>query len=494
MPSHRHAPDKRGSPEAHWLSSAPPWATPLLLQSLPVAVYTIDAAGRMTFFNEAAALLWGHRPEIGKSAWWEAWRLRWPDGRPMERRERPVSIALEEARAIKGAEVVAERLDGTCVLVRAYASPLCDPSGALVGAVDMLIEASEHGHAHETSQRLASIVELSDDAIVSKDLDGCVVSWNRGAERLFGYTAEEMIGKPIALLIPAERHDEEPTILERIRRGERIDHYETIRRRKDGSLVDISLSVSPVRDATGRIVGASKIARDVTERRRAREQEALLVREMSHRVKNAFAVASAVVTLSARAATTPDSMAEAIHGRLDALGVAHELTLRDPETDGTKAGEATTLLALARAILAPFADEAADANGRITLAGPDVRVSGRSATSLALLLHELATNAAKHGALSSRTGHLDVGWDVDQAMLRLSWRERGGPAIAGEPASQGFGSRLALSTVRSQLGGEISHDWEPDGLTVRLEVPRERLMPSGIAGFAPGRGRGGRNS
>lgn len=126
--------------------------------------------------------------------------------------------------------------------------------------------------AEEASQWLGAIVESSDDAIISKNLDGVITSWNRAAEQLFGYTAREAIGKPVSTLIPADRHDEEPGILARIRRGERIDHYETVRQRKDGSLVDISLTVSPVRDAQGKVIGASKIVRDISDRRQAEEQ------------------------------------------------------------------------------------------------------------------------------------------------------------------------------------------------------------------------------
>jgi PAS domain S-box-containing protein len=117
-------------------------------------------------------------------------------------------------------------------------------------------------------ERLAAIVESSDDAIISKNLDGIIMSWNKGAEKIFGYTAEEAIGNPVAMLIPADRIDEEPNILRRIRRGEPIDHYETIRRRKDGTLVDISLTVSPIVNAEGTIIGASKIARDISDRKR----------------------------------------------------------------------------------------------------------------------------------------------------------------------------------------------------------------------------------
>jgi PAS domain S-box-containing protein len=118
-------------------------------------------------------------------------------------------------------------------------------------------------------QQLAAIVETSDDAIISKDLNGIIQTWNRGAERIFGYTANEVIGKPVTVLMPPDRVDEEPGILARIRSGERIDHYETVRQRKDGTLLDVSLTVSPLTDVNGRIIGASKIARDITERKRA---------------------------------------------------------------------------------------------------------------------------------------------------------------------------------------------------------------------------------
>src|SRR4029077_3765260 len=127
------------------------------------------------------------------------------------------------------------------------------------------VDITERKRAEEVAQRLASIVESSDDAILSKELNGIFMSWNHGAEHLFCYSADEMLGKSVTILIPAERQDEEPQILGRIRRGERIEHYETIRLRKDGSLIDISLSVSPIKGAGGKIIGASKIARDISE-------------------------------------------------------------------------------------------------------------------------------------------------------------------------------------------------------------------------------------
>jgi PAS domain S-box-containing protein len=145
---------------------------------------------------------------------------------------------------------------------------LYEINGCPCGAISVFEDITDLRRAEQASQRLAAIVESSEDAIVSIDLNGLITSWNQAAERLFGYTAEEVIGKPVTLLIPPERHDEEPGILERIRRGERIEHYETVRRHKDGGRLDISLTVSPIRDAKGNIIGASKIGRDITRRKR----------------------------------------------------------------------------------------------------------------------------------------------------------------------------------------------------------------------------------
>ncbi|HWE51484.1 MAG TPA: PAS domain S-box protein [Bryobacteraceae bacterium] len=162
--------------------------------------------------------------------------------------------------------------------------PVQTPDGAIAGICGIATDITERKQLELASQRLAAIVESSDDAIISKDLNGIVTSWNSGAERIFQYTAAEMVGSPVAVLADPDRRDEMPTILARIRRGERVEHYDTRRRRKDGVIIDIALTVSPVRDSSGNIIGASKIARDITPRKR-REQERLqlLAREQEAR-------------------------------------------------------------------------------------------------------------------------------------------------------------------------------------------------------------------
>lgn len=444
-----------------------------LFKALPAAVYTTDAEGRITFYNEAAETLWGCRPELGKSEWCGSWRLYWPDGSPLPHHECPMAIALKEKRAIGGAEIVAERPDGTLVPLLAYPMPLWDASGALVGGVNTLIDITDRKKAERAAQRLAAIVESSDDAIVSKDLDGIIASWNCGAERLYGYTAAEVIGKPVKILIPQHLHDEETRILERLRQGKRIEHYETIRQRKDGSLVEISLTVSPIRNGDGRIIGAAKIARDITERKRAEVQQRLLFREMNHRVKNLFALAGAVITLSARSAATPKDLAEAVRERLAALARAHDLTLPDFTEGQEKPAPVTTLPSLVQAIIAPYVTKD---GASVTIDGPDVPISGKAVMGIALLLHEFATNAAKYGALSSQTGCVEVRWSVQQDELLLTWRERGGPPVDRKPENEGFGTLLARLTVTGQPAGKLSHDWSQAGLTIGLSAPLDRLI------------------
>ena len=441
------------------------------LEALPVAVYGTDADGAITFYNQAAVELWGRRPEIGKTMWCGSWQLYGLDGKALAHDESSLAVALRERRPISGAEAVLERPDGTRVRFRAYPTPLFDEGGTVVGALNTLIDVTQFERAVEIRERLVSIVESSQDAIVAKDLNGIITSWNHGAEQLFGYTPEEVIGRPVTILIPFDHLNEEPEILGRIRRGEKVNHYETVRRRKDGSLVDVSLMVSPVKDREGRIVGASKIARDITERRRAEEQRQLLLREMNHRIKNLFSLASGVVTLSARSAETPEDLATAVRERLTALARAHDLTLPDLATGALKAQSVTNLHSLVATIVSPF-EESGPGQGRVAVSGPDVKVGVGAITAMALLLHEFATNAAKYGAFSVANGHIKIDWSIEKNMLLLQWEEQGGPLLEPPPeGSAGFGTMLARRIVGGQLGGRISHIWNRSGLTINLSVP-----------------------
>ena len=433
-----------------------------MLDAMPAAVYITDAAGVITYYNEAAAALWGHRPVLGQSQWCGSWKLYWPDGRPLPHDQCPMAMALREGRPNRGLEVVAERPDGLRVPFMPYATPLHDESGALVGAVNMLVDLTDHKRAEERAQRLASIVEFSDDAIISKDLDGVITSWNRGAERLFGYTAEDAIGRPITILIPPDRQNEEPAILDRIRHGELVDHYETVRRRKDGSLVDISLTVSPIKNAEGRIVGASKIARDISDRKRAHEKQVLFVREIKHRIKNTMAIVQAIARQTLRAVSDADR--EAFFARLQALAGAHDLLTAESWSQAS-------LGDVVDRALEPFKEEHRE---RFFIDGPDgIRLDAQKSCLVSMALHELATNAVKYGALSNTSGRVHLAWEILPAdpphrRFRLRWQEHGGPPVE-PPERRGFGSLLIQQALDSEQHKAIL-EFNLQGVICTLEM------------------------
>ncbi len=334
-------------------------------------------------------------------------------------------------------------------------------------------EVSERRQAERAAQQLAAIVESSEDAILSMDLNGVIASWNAGAERLYGYADEEVIGRPVTLLIPADRLGEELDILAQIRAGDRVDHFETVRRRKDGALIPVSLRISPIYDDAGLIIGASKIARDVSERKQAEQQKDLLIQEMAHRVKNLFTVSSSVVTLSARSAKSAEELASAVGARLASLARAHALTL--PRLGGAEAAEGSaTLKELLGTLLSPYAGDT-DQGQRVTIQGDDLWVSRSAITGLALVVHEFATNAAKYGALSTDRGQLDIECIDHGQTLELVWTERGGPTVE-ETETEGFGTKLGKLTLEKQFRGEIIRIWNPEGLILRMIVPKDRLQ------------------
>lgn len=309
--------------------------------------------------------------------------------------------------------------------------------------------------------RLATIVANSDDAIISKTLDGTIMSWNGGATRIFGYEPEEIIGKPITTIIPSELAGEEREIISRLTRGERIEHFETVRVAKDGRRVDISLTVSPMRDSAGRIIGASKVARDIGDRKRAEQTQRLLIDELNHRIKNTLATVQAIATQTLRRASSPGEFVQSFNGRINALARAHALLTGS----SFQSAEITDLV---REQLL-FGNEE---DRRISWSGPAVTLEAQPALHLALVLHELGTNARKHGALSQVAGSLAVRWIVqsqDGRSIRISWCEAGGPPVSA-PTSRGFGSVLIQDSLRAH-GGEVVTCFSEAGFSCEIILP-----------------------
>ncbi len=260
-------------------------------------------------------------------------------------------------------------------------------------------------HLHESNliqQRLAAIVECSDDAIIGKTLEGIITSWNNGAERIFGYTADEAIGRPKTFILPPDRLQEEVEILSRLRRGERIEHFESVRVRKDGKQVDISLTISPIKDNADIIVGASTIARDITESKQQRRELAALnarltrsVTETHHRVKNNLQLMSALIEMQKQPHRESIPMAELVRlgQNIQALGFIHDILTHESKENGDAA---TISVRGVLEQLIPILQETL--RGRRLLPFlEDALLSGKQTTSLALIANELISNAVKHG-------------------------------------------------------------------------------------------------
>lgn len=235
-----------------------------IIESSDDAIISKDLNGVIQSWNRGAERIFGYTPEevVGKPV-----TILMPEGRQGEEIE--ILARIRNGERIDHYETIRKRKDGKNIHVSLTVSPVRDDSGLIIGASKIARDITSQKQAEELQRHFRAIVEFSDDAIISKDLNGIIQSWNRGAEHIFGYLASEVIGKPVAILLPEGREDEEPRILARLRKGERIDHYETIRKRKDGELVNISLTVSPIKDNSGKIIGASKIARNITAQKQA---------------------------------------------------------------------------------------------------------------------------------------------------------------------------------------------------------------------------------
>lgn len=440
-----------------------------ILDALPVAIYTTDQDGTITYYNRAAAELAGREPNVGKDKWCVTFKLFTADGKELPHDECPMAIALNENRPVRNQEAVAQRPDGSFFPFLPYPTPLRDEHGTLIGAVNMLLDLTDRQRAEEAKQHLSAIVESSFDAIVSKDLNTIIKSWNQGAERLFGYTADEAIGQSVTMLIPDNHQDEEPRILERIRRGERVEPFETTRQRRDGSLVPVSLAISPVRNAAGQIVGASKIARDITLARESEQRIYMLMREVNHRVKNQYSVILSMIRETNKRSETPKQFEYQVRERIMALSRSHDLLV----AADWKGATISDLLA-AQAQPFPRGDV-------IAMSGPLLVLNANAVQYLGIAFHELATNSAKYGVLSADKGQISVIWTITGSgasrLLHLTWAETDGPEVQSI-GQGGFGTVVLKRVAPAAVGGQGKLEHGPHGVTWSLEAPLTAVEPA----------------
>ncbi|MGH7241856.1 MAG: CheR family methyltransferase [Phycisphaerales bacterium] len=382
-----------------------------------------------------------------------------------------IKDSTEVLRTLVPRETQIRATDGRSYLRRVL--PYRTDQDRIDGVVITFVDVTERASIDEARARLGAIVDSSEDAIVSKTLEGIITSWNGAAVRLFGYSEQEAIGRSINMIIPDDRMPEEISILDRIRHGHRVDHFETERVGKGGKRVNIDVAVSPVKDSNGRIIGASKIARDISQRKAAEEHQRMLVAELDHRVKNTLAVVTSLATQTIATSQGFDDFAPAFEGRIQALSGAHKLLSQ-------RMWKGTTLAELIEQVVHPLCRER-----RQCLSGEsEVLLPARAALSLSLMLHELATNASKYGALSTSEGTVQMTWNLKtegaRQTLHFTWTEMSGPTVT-PPTKAGFGSTLLRRCVEYEFQGKTTIEFLPEGLRCTIVMHWTDVPITGVS-------------
>jgi len=319
---------------------------------------------------------------------------------------------------------------------------------------------------NHSEARLAAIVDSSFDAIISKDLSGTIVSWNKAAERLFGFTAEEAIGRSIYILIPEDRHDEEVEIIRRLKLGEQIETFETLRNTRAGALVPVSITISPIRDKRGRIIGASKIARDISESRENERRLKLLMREINHRVKNQYAVILSVIAQTAAREQDIKSFERRVRERIMALSHSQDL-LSSVDWAGVD------LQALISHQIRAF-----DIGGAFSSSGPGILLDANAVLNIGMALHELVINRVQYA--DPEQSDVDLSWAIERRpegdRFHITWREKGGREPDLLARGNGFGSLVLKRIVAAALGGTSTWSATDGAIIWTLEAPLPRVQ------------------
>ena len=441
-----------------------------LLEALPIGVYICDRDGVLIRYNERAAELWGRAPILGdeQHRYCGAFRAYEPDGQPIAMNEVPMVEVLRTGTPVVDREIIIERPDGTRITALASIRPLFSEAGDLVGAVNCFQDITGRKRAEETvkesERRLRELLEGLPAAIYTTDAAGRITFYNQAAAELWGCRPEigsaswcgswklfHIDGSPM----PHHRCPMAQALKER----RPIRGAEAIAERPDGTRVTFVPYPTLLHDASGAVVGAVNMLVDITERKASEEQLRLLASEVDHRAKNMLAVIQAVVHLT-QAESIPE-FKKAIDGRISALSRAHTL-LSSGQWEGAD------LRRIVTEELAPYAD---GENVRVSIDGPSLSLSPQLAQSLAMVVHELATNAVKHGAIAQSAGRIELRWwGARGDRLLFRWNESG-CAPAEPPTRKGFGMSIIEGAIRQQLGGSLEMEWRKDGLRCEIEVP-----------------------
>jgi PAS domain S-box-containing protein len=354
-------------------------------------------------------------------------------------------------------ETVRRRRDGKLLNVSLTVSPLRD---AEVGASKIARDITERKQERELLRRQADLMDQSHDAIFTWKIGGGIVYWSKGAERLYGYAADEVIGRSSHELLQTRSPVPMQEIEWQIAR-EGSWYGELTHTTRDGRTVVVESRL--VRVQYSGETYTLETNRDITERKAHEEHVHLLTREVNHRAKNMLSVVAAIARQTAT--KNPDDFAERFLERIQALSASHDLLIRN-EWKGVDIED------LVRAQLALFASLI---DARIAVRGPRLRLKAASAQAIGLALHELATNAGKYGALSTKEGRVDIWWHVAANMFTMSWTENEGPPVVA-PTRRGFGSTVINTMAKHSLGGEVALYYAPSGLMWQLTCPAANAL------------------
>ena len=443
-----------------------------LLGSLPAAIHTTDPAGRITYCNRSAIDLWGVDPELGKDKCSDLGRLYYPDGTLVPPDECPTKVCLSERRAVEGQEAIFERRDGKRIPIIPYPAPLTDERGTIVGVVSMKLDITKRRQAEQALAERNAQLDLAHRAArvgsYTYDIIAGTLRISRASAAIRGLSstleiATDQWGTRVHRDDIQRLRDEHIRAFKEGRR-EVVNEFRFVRPGGEVRWIEVRSLVAY--DEAGRAKSMTGVYIDVTDRRKAEEQKNLLIAELDHRVKNVLACVAAVAQRSRECSRSADQFLDVLNGRINSLANAHALLSRS-RWEGVHLGE------LVRNELAPCM---CDNNHLID--GPDIVLAADATQPLAMVLHELATNASKYGALSNRGGQVSVRWqrqsDSNSHGLTLEWCETGGPPIA-VPGPSGYGSYVIRDLIPYELGGSVDYVLAPEGVSCRVEIPAQWL-------------------